>query len=95
MNSGDKGRKRESKLEQKQLARAAFPMPDTLLKSMFDTVEARVEQSGCDHTMRFTEQWIEEHEQAPSSVLEWLKGHGGFCDCEFVANAADHWEQNR
>ncbi len=95
VNSDDKNRRREWKLKQKQLARAAFPLPDILLESLFETVEARVEDSGCDHTLRFTEQWIGEHGQAPSPALEWLKSHGGFCDCEFVANAADHWNQNR
>lgn len=95
MNPNDKDRKREWKLEQKQLARAAFPMPDTLLESLFATVEERVTDSGCDHTLRFTEQWLGEHQQPAASVLDWLKGQGGFCDCEVLANAADHWEQNR
>ncbi|WP_397534589.1 DUF2695 domain-containing protein [Roseateles sp.] len=95
MNSNDKQLKREWKLEQNRLASAAFPMPDTLLESLFNTVGARVGDSGCDHTLRFTERWIGEHGQSASSVLDWLKGQGGLCDCEVVANVADHWEQNR
>lgn len=69
-------------------------MSDSLLQSLFRAVEARVEGEGCDHTLRATEQWIAEHQQ-PETVLGWLKKHGGFCDCEVLANAADHWEQNR
>jgi hypothetical protein len=95
MNSNDRDRKKEWKLEQKQLARAAFPMSDALLESLFEAVDSRVAESGCDHTLRFTKQWIAEHRQAESPVLDWLKEHGGFCDCEVVANAADHWEQNQ
>lgn len=95
MNANDRDRKKEWKLEQKQAARVAFPMPDALLESLFDTVDARVGSSGCDHTLRFTEQWIGEHRQSASSVIDWLKGQGGSCDCEVLANAANHWEQNR
>jgi len=54
-----------------------------------------VEDAGCDHTLHFTKQWIAKHGQVESSVLDWLKSHGGFCDCEVLANAADHWEQSR
>jgi len=45
--------------------------------------------------LHFTKQWIAKHGQVESSVLDWLKSHGGFCDCEVLANAADHWEQSR
>lgn len=95
MNANDRDRKKEWKHEQRQLARAAFPLSDALLESMFDTVDRCVEDSGCDHTLRFTKQWIAEHRQTESPVLDWLKGHGGHCDCEVLANAADHWEQNQ
>lgn len=30
-----------------------------------------------------------------SHTIAWLKANGGYCDCEVVTNAADHWEQNR
>lgn len=95
MNSNDRDRKKEWRREQRQLARAAFPMSDALLESLFNMVNEHVEDSGCDHTFRFTKHWITEHRQAEASVLDWLSSHGGFCDCEVVANAADHWEQNR
>jgi len=28
-------------------------------------------------------------------TVEWLREHGGHCDCEVIANAAEHWEENR
>ncbi|HEY8878874.1 MAG TPA: hypothetical protein VIN03_14995 [Roseateles sp.] len=40
MNSNDGDRKKEWKLAQKQAARAAFPMPEPLLESLFWSVEA-------------------------------------------------------
>jgi len=32
---------------------------------------------------------------ADARRLDWLKEHDGFCDCEVLANALDHWQQNR
>jgi len=85
MNASDQDRKKAWKLHQQKLAQDAFPV----------TVNAQVERSGCDHTLRFTQAWISEHSQPGTEILAWLREHGGFCDCEVLSNAADHWEQNR
>jgi hypothetical protein len=95
MNLSDRDRKKTWKLQQRKLAQDAFPISDSLLEVMFEAVDAQVETLGCDHTLRFTEAWIAEHKQPAEEVLAWLSEHGGFCDCEAVANAADYWEQNR
>ncbi|MFG6466590.1 DUF2695 domain-containing protein [Pelomonas baiyunensis] len=95
MNTTDQDRKKAWKIQQKQLARDAFPIADGLLESLFDAVDAGVEQSGCDHSLRFTTSWLLERRQPKDKVLSWLREHGGFCDCEVLANAADHWEQSR
>lgn len=95
MDANDREQKKAWKIQQLKLARDAFPISDSLLKSLFDAVDSRVENLGCNHTLRFTEQWISENNQPEERVLAWLREHGGFCDCEVLANAADHWEQNR
>ncbi len=43
----------------------------------------------------FAAEWLAANEQSVVEVLAWLNKHGGYCDCEVVANAADHWEQYR
>ncbi|MEL4181515.1 DUF2695 domain-containing protein [Roseateles sp. PN1] len=95
MKSSDRDLKKNWKLRQRELARAAFPVADSVLESLFDFVESNVDSQGCNHSLRFTTQWVSEHKQPEKSILEWLAAHGGNCDCEVVANAADHWEQNR
>jgi hypothetical protein len=95
MDANDRDRKKAWKQQQRQHAKDAFPLSDALLEALFNAVDAQVEASGCDHTLRFTESWIAEHKQPAEKVLTWLREHGGFCDCEVLANAADHWEQNR
>ncbi|MBL8507950.1 DUF2695 domain-containing protein [Chitinimonas sp. JJ19] len=95
MDAVDRDRKKAWKLQQRKLAQQAFPIADSLLESMFEAVDAKVEAVGCNHTLRFTESWIAENRQPAESILDWLNEHGGFCDCEVLTNTADHWEQNR
>ena len=95
MDASDRDRKKAWKLQQRRQAQDAFPISDALLESLFEAVDAQVENSGCDHTLRFTRAWIAEHQQPEAAILAWLREHGGCCDCEVLANSADHWEQNR
>jgi hypothetical protein len=95
MNPADRDRKKAWKEQERQKAQAAFPLSSELLESLFASLEAKVDEEGCDHTHRFTDRWLSENKQPRTPVLEWLEGHGGFCDCEVIANAQDHWEQNR
>ncbi len=95
MDASDRDRKKVWKLQQRKLAQSAFPVADPLMKSLIEAVEAQVEDLGCDHTLRFTTSWIVQHEQPEAEILRWLHEHGGYCDCEVLANAADHLEQNR
>lgn len=95
MDASDRDRKREWKSLQRIAAREAFPLADSLLESLFAAVDANVEKDGCDHTLRFTTEWLAANEQPVEKVLAWLYGHGGYCDCEVAANVVDHWEQYR
>jgi hypothetical protein len=95
MDASDRDRKRAWKQQQRLAAREAFPIADSLLESLFNAVDQRVEEEGCDHSLRFTTEWLVANEQPIKEVVAWLSEHGGYCDCEVVANAADHWEQYR
>lgn len=95
MDASDRDRKKAWKQQQQRLAQDDFPISDALLETLFEAVDAQVENSGCDHTLRFTRAWISEHKQPETDVLGWLREHGGCCDCEVLSNSADYWEQNR
>lgn len=55
MDVSDRDRKKAWKLQQRRLAQDAFPIADALLKSLFEAVDAQVENSRCDHALRFTQ----------------------------------------
>ena len=58
MDTNDRDRKKKWKQQQRKLAQDASPVSDALLESLFQAVDAQVENSGCDHTLRFTRAWI-------------------------------------
>jgi hypothetical protein len=95
MDAADRQRKKNWKAHERSAARGAFPLPDELMQSLFDHVRGAVEDQGCDHSRRFTDRWLSDHEDRRERVIAWLNENRGFCDCEVVANAADHWEQYR
>ena len=63
MDASDRDRKKAWKLQQRKLAQDAFPISDALLESLFEAVDAQLENSGCDHTFRFTQAWIAQQAQ--------------------------------
>jgi len=41
----------------------------------------------CDHTLRITETWLRNQDiPDANAVVEGLRNHGGYCDCEVLAN---------
>ena len=94
MDQGNRDRKNAWKTEQRTLAKNAFPLTNELLASLFKFVEMSVDMDGCDHSRRFTEEWLISNHVAPKPVLDWLESNGGFCDCEAVINVMQHWEEN-
>lgn len=93
MNEADRSRKRAWQVEQRGSAREAFPLSAELLTALFAHVSAAVERSGCQHSLAATEEWIAQARVDHDAVVKWLGANGGYCDCEVVANAADHFEQ--
>ena len=85
--------KKAWKLQQRRQAQDAFPI-SMLCWSRCSGCGCTVENSGCDHTLRFTRAWIAEHQQPEAAILAWLREHGGAAT-GVLANSADHWEQNR
>jgi hypothetical protein len=95
MDKDARNLKRTCKNDARSAARAEFPLDDDLLADLLDYVSEAVEQSGCAHSLKATEEWLAERQLGREAVINWLEKHGGYCDCEVVANAAEHWEQNR
>jgi uncharacterized protein DUF2695 len=83
---------RRVKAQQRSAARDKLPLPNHLLRSLFDTLETELPVSGCDDTLKIVRGWLQERRIPEDSVVEWLRENGGFCDCEALANAEQAWE---
>ena len=95
MNNKNQELKKRWKNAEKDSARSMFPLPNDKLEAMFDAVEIALEDAGCDHSLRATTEWLRSNGVDVDAVVRWLENSGGYCDCEVVANARDHWEENR
>jgi hypothetical protein len=70
--------KKRWKKAEKDAARSAFPLPDDKLEAMFDVVEMAIEESGCDHSLRATTEWLSANGVDVDAVVAWLENNGGF-----------------
>lgn len=67
----------------------------TQVASLFEYVESKLEDTGCDHSRRHTQQWLsmnisqEQHE----AVLAEIEEMGGYCDCEVLMNCYEEYEE--
>lgn len=68
---------------------AGLPTPKHTLMQLLDAVDAGLEAERCDHSLRLTTVFLEANKLPADSVIQWLRDHGGHCDCEVVANIED------
>ncbi|MCI7813070.1 MAG: DUF2695 domain-containing protein [Lachnospiraceae bacterium] len=63
--------------------------------SLFDYVDAKLEENGCDHSRRFTKQWLVENipQEQHEVILKELEDMGGYCDCEVMMNCYEEYEE--
>lgn len=62
--------------------------------SLFEYVEIRVEDQGCDHSRRFTKAWLKENVDPAKhdAILNEMADMGGFCDCEITMNCYEDYD---
>jgi hypothetical protein len=83
---------RQWKGQQRAAARAALPLPDEQLQALFDALDRELPARGYDRSRRLTRSFLERGGLPVDEVFAWLDQHGGFCDCEVLANVEEHWQ---
>ncbi|GGU65910.1 DUF2695 domain-containing protein [Lentzea flava] len=86
----DESRRRELRDQYKraeiQARTAGLPLDREQLTALVEFVDVLVAEEGCDHTLRHTERWVNEHGLAWDPIADALAELGGYCDCEVVMN---------
>lgn len=89
MNKDDKKkRKALYKQAQRDALAASLPMSIEQLQALFVFLD-REDAPDCDHTLAQTNQFLASRNLDSDSIRPWLNDHGGFCDCEVLANVYD------
>ncbi len=82
------------KMEYKTQQKVGHILTANQAADLFAYVEVRLQDEGCNHTHRFTQEWLEanidfmKHE----AVLAELENMGGYCDCEVLLNCYEDYE---
>ena len=70
---------------------ANLPARPEQFDSLFDYLEMKLEKQPCDHTSRFTMQFIMQNMMDFGKVSNWLSRNGGYCDCKIMEEIAPLW----
>jgi hypothetical protein len=73
-------------------AEAALALPKPDLAALFDHLDARLGEQGCDDTLGLTTAFLAARGRDVPRVTAWLRESGGHCDCEVLANVEEQWE---
>lgn len=72
---------------------SSLPMSRENFKKLFDHLDIHLTKKDCDDTNSLTKTWLLQSSiEKVDEVLEWLADHGGYCDCEILANVEDQFE---
>lgn len=73
-----------------------YILSDAEAEELYCYLESHLEATPCDHTLRFTEQWLKEHipEDKVCNVVADLEEMGGYCDCEVLMNCYEEYDIN-
>lgn len=84
--------KKEFRRKEEEVFIASMPMQVDNFLALFDELNDKLGDDLCDHTLRFTEQFLNKHQMPLQNVIPWLREHGGYCDCEVLFNVEEKFE---
>ena len=86
----DKSRKKELlkkyKNEEQDKFRKSLPLSTEIFEELFDYIDEIMETHGCDDTLKYTKEFLENNNLPLEESIEWLEENGGYCDCEVLSN---------
>lgn len=71
-----------------------YVLSEENVQELFEYVEEQLDDSGCDHTLRHTEQWLKDNisQEMIESVITEITDMGGYCDCEVLLNCYEDYD---
>ena len=74
---------------------SSLPMDRESFQKLFDYLDTELTDNNCDDTNSLTKIFLlQSNIQKIDEVLEWLAEHGGYCDCEILANVEEQFDEH-
>lgn len=73
--------------------KSKLPASKEQFDSLFDFIEGKLNTITCDHTSRFTMQYVMQKGMNFPKVSGWLSQQGGYCDCKILEEIALPWRE--
>ncbi|HLO43418.1 MAG TPA: DUF2695 domain-containing protein [Leadbetterella sp.] len=72
---------------------SSLPMSRDNFKKLFDHLDTLLSDKDCDDTNSLTNTFLlQSNIENVNEILHWLADHGGYCDCEILANVEEQFE---
>lgn len=96
-SKAEKERRKQLLAPIQQQAAEAFekglPMSRERFHELFNFLDETLGTHGCDHSLRLTKRYLDAKGVGEQEVVMiWLGEHGGYCDCEVLANVEGYFE---
>ncbi len=87
-------RSKMMKMEFKRQQKVDHLLTANQAAALFDYLEVRIQEEGCNHSRRFTQAWLDENINfmQHDAILTELDDMGGYCDCEVLLNCYEDYE---
>ncbi len=79
-----------AKVKQHAKETSKMPISTADLKALLEFLD-RPNFLHCDHSLKETIEFLDNHSLDKSKIIPWLNEYGGYCDCEVVFNVGDAW----
>jgi hypothetical protein len=96
-DKNEKDRRKQIMADLKKKADHGFenslPMSRENFKRLFDHLNTKLNDKGCDDSNGLTKAFLLQFNvENADKVLVWLANHGGYCDCEILANVEEQFK---
>lgn len=71
----------------------SLPTGQEDIEDLFDFLETKMAREECNHSLRFSMQYMMENRLNFPKLSSWLQRNGGFCDCKVLEQIAPEWRK--
>jgi len=71
----------------------SLPAGEQTISELLDYIEDELYDSECNHSLRYSMQFMMENQLNFPKITSWLTGNGGYCDCKVLEQIAPQWRK--